>query len=262
MPGFTDDILSMSGIEGKARTPAADTLFDIRVGVEALDADRKEQFHSLVAKLLYLAKRTRPDILLPVSFLSTRVNTPTVDDHAKLIRLLKYLNGTKDLGIMLRASETPLLEAYVDASYGVHADGKSHTGMMISLGGGPVHVRSTKQKIVTKSSTEAELVALSDSGSIVIWTRNFLLSQGEKLGPAKAYQDNQSTMSLVERGASASERTRHIGIRYFWIKDRVDSKEIEIEYLETDSMIADVLTKPLQGNKFEALRTKLLNWCP
>ena len=70
------------------------------------------------------------------------------------------------------------VESYIDASYGVHADGKSHSGTIITLGAGPVYVRSSKQKIVTKSSSEAELVALSDNASHVIWARNFIIAQG------------------------------------------------------------------------------------
>ena len=89
--------------------------------------------------------------------------------------------------------------AYVDASYGVHWDFKSHTGCMISVTQGPVHVSSRKQGLTTKSSTEAELVGVSDALTQVIWTREFLLAQGYNLGPAVVKQDNQSTMVLAKR---------------------------------------------------------------
>ena len=210
--------------------------------------------------LLYLAKRTRPDILLPVSFLTTRVQAPDEDDWNKLQRVLRYLNGTQDLGICLRADCPTNVTAHIDASYGVHIDGKSHSGMFVSLGSGPILVKSSKQKIVTKSSTEAELIALSDLASLVIWSRDFLLAQGEPAGPATVSQDNQSTMALAARGASVSERTRHINIRHYWMKDRVDSGDIQIMYTPTEDMIADIFTKPLQGERFFRLRDLLLNW--
>ena len=156
-----------------------------------------------------------------VAFLSTRINVPTEQDWAKLTRLLKYINSTKDFGIVLDADRDVCVLVYVDASYGVHVDGKSHTGVVISLGRGAVFVRSGKQKIVTKSSTESELVGLSDSVGQTIWTRNFLgpEGQGYKMGPATVYEDNMSTIKLAEKGRSTSERTRHISIRYFFIKD-------------------------------------------
>jgi hypothetical protein len=78
------------------------------------------------------------------------------------------------------------------------------------------------------------------------------------MGPATVYEDNMSTIKLAEKGRSTSERTRHISIRYFFIKQFLDSGEFEIEHCPTDLMLADLLTKPLQGIKFLAMRDKLL----
>ena len=153
------------------------------------------------------------------------------------------------------------VELFVDASYGVHYDGKSHTGSCVVIGDvGAVHCRSSKQLIVTKSSTEAELVGLSDSANQGIFIRNFLISQGYKMAPVTILQDNQSCMALIERGRSGAERTRHIHIRYFWVKERVDTKEARIEYLPTEDMYANVLTKPLQGAQFVRERDGLTGW--
>ena len=80
------------------------------------------------------------------------------------------------------------------------------------------------------------------------------------MGPATVYQDNMSTIALVKNGKSNSDRTRHIAIRFFFISDRVTSKEINVEYMPTGEMLADILTKPLQGALFVKLRDKLLNW--
>jgi hypothetical protein len=131
--------------------------------------------------------------------------------------------------------------------------------LLITLGDGPVAVGSTKQKLVTKSSTEAELVALSDGASPVIEHQEFLESLGESASSAIIYQDKQSTMAMVNNGASKSDRTRHINIRYFWTKEQVDVGNIDIKYMPTNDMLADILTKPIQGEKFIHLRDKLLN---
>ena len=164
------------------------------------------------------------------------------------------------MGMALEGAETVSILAYVDASYGVHPDMKSHTGCVIRIGRGPVYSKSTGQKLNTKSSTEAELVALSDSTSQIIWTRNFLEEQGLKMGPATVYQDNMSTIALIKNSKSNSDRTRHIAIRFFLISDRVTSKEINVEYMPTVEMLADILTKPHQGALFVKLTEKLLNW--
>lgn len=107
---------------------------------------------------------------------------------------------------------------------------------------------------------EAEQVSLSDNSSQPVWTREFLISQGYKLGPSIIYQDNMSTMALVNKGYSTSERTKHIKIRYFFVKDLIDRKEIKLEYLPTGEMLADMLTKPLQGELFRRMRKELMNY--
>jgi len=242
-----------------AATPASDNLFVLHDS-PLLDVEDAKFFHTFTAKLLYLAKRVRPDILLAVSFLTTRVMSPTSDDLSKLRRVLSYLNGCPELGIVLQADSPTRVQAYVDASYGTHVDAKSHSGLCITLGAGPVSVKSTKQRIVTKSSTEAELVGLSDLASEAIASKNFLDAQGEKSEPATVYQDNQSTLAMIDNGQSRSDRTRHINIRYFWMKERVDTGDVVLEYIPTELMLADILTKPLQGDKFLRLRQLLLNW--
>ena len=100
-------------------------------------------------------------------------------------------------------------------------------------------------------------MALSDSTSQIIRTRNFLEEQGFKMGPATVYQDNMSTIALVKNGKSNSDRTRHTAIRFFFVDDRVASKEIKIEFMPTGEMLADILTKPLQGTLFKKLRDKI-----
>ena len=113
---------------------------------------------------------------------------------------------------------------------------------------------------MSKSSTEAELIGISDMLPQVIWTRDFLAEQGYKCWPARLFQDNQSTMALANKGFSTSEKSRHIAIRFYFVKDRIDAGEVVVEYLPTEAMIADVLTKPLQGTLFRKLRSELMNW--
>jgi ribosomal protein L24E len=260
MAKYVDDCLVEAEIVGIAPTPAAANLFDIGAhDTPKLDKRRHKLFHSRVYKLLYLARKTRPDMLTAVVFLTTRTQAPNELDWTKLIRVYKYLNGTRDLGIVLQSINRLVVSAWIDASFGVHPEMKSHTGSVISLGKGPIYVKSSKQKLNSLASTESELIGLSDESRQVIWTRNFLLHQGYDIGPAVIKQDNQSTIALAQKGRSTSHRTRHIAIRYFFIKDRIDCGEIRLEYCPTDEMIADVLTKPLQGEAFRKLRSELMN---
>jgi hypothetical protein len=264
MQKYIQDILDEFGVNGLARTPGGLDLFDIDTTSPLVPEDLKERFHRGTAQCLYLATHVRPDILVAVSFLSTRVQEPTEQDAKKLIRLLRYLNHTKDLGLILGGdSEGNFhLAAYVDASFGVHADGKSHTGMFITLGRGIILAKSVKQKIVTKSSCEAELVGLSDVASLLAWQQEWMMLMGdaEHAYPGVLYEDNMSAMQLAKNGRSNSDRTKHIKLRYFFIKQYLDSGEFVLKHCSTDRMIADILTKPLQGDHFEALRDILLGY--
>jgi len=105
---------------------------------------------------------------------------------------------------------------WVDNSYAVHPDMRSHSGILMMLGKGAMYSGSCKQKLNTKSSTEAELVGIDDAMGQVLWTRHFLAAQGEYVPTTTIYQDNKSTILLAENGkASSSKRTRHLNVRYF-----------------------------------------------
>lgn len=243
------------------KTPAAQQLFEMSPDSEPLGREKKEIFHSVVAKLLYLAKRGRPDILLAVNFLSTRVINSTKEDWRKLDRIVSYLRGTSDFVMHLGgcvSRESAEIHAYADASHAVHHDLKGHSGAVITLGKGAVFCKSSKQKLVSKSSTEAELIGLSDGLTQILWTRLFLQSQGYQVPPVTVHQDNKSAILLEEKGRSNAGRTRHINIRYFFVKDKIESGEVTVRYTPTEEMIADFFTKPLQGSLFIKFRNIIM----
>ena len=129
----------------------------------------------------------------------------------------------------------------------------------MSLGKGSVYSSSTRQKLNTKSSTEAELVAVDDLMPMIIWTQYFLEEQGYDM-KTTIYQDNQSAILLEKNGRKSSgRRTRHLNIRYFFITDRIQTDGLTIDYCPTETMTGDFFTKPLSGIKFREFRRKILN---
>lgn len=262
MRGYVEELLLSTGVTGGARTPATDGLFEQRADAQPVSDAEQKRFHRAVARLLYLAKRARPDTLTTVAYLATRVTRCTTHDVEKLGRLLRYVNHTKERGVILRIGKLGVhVSVYIDAAYGVHHDKKSHTGSAVVVGEvGAVHCKSAKQQIVTKSSTEAELVALSDSANQGLHLRMFLIGQGHEVGPVTVYQDNLSCMAMIDRGRHGAERTRHIDLRYYWLKERVDKGEAIVKHLGTKSMYANMLTKPLQGAQFIEERRALTGW--
>ena len=161
-------------------------------------------YHHLVAKLLYLGKRTCPDILLAVCFLTTRVSQPDVDDWKKLGRCLRYLEETKKLYLTLEADSLLNIKWWIDASFAVHNDMKSHTGAAVSMGKGMIYAMSNKQQINTRSSTEAELVGVNNAIGMALWIRQFMQEQGYNVTDNVIYQDNQSAMLLERYGRKSS----------------------------------------------------------
>jgi hypothetical protein len=264
MTDYVKKILDEAPVEmdGTATSPAAEHLFKIVEDNELLDVANSESFHATVAKLLFLCKRGRPDIQTAIAFLCTRVQHPTKHDFNKLSRVIKYLCNTVDLVLRLSADNLNIVKWWVDASYGVHHDMRSHTGGAMSLGTGAVYSTSKKQKLNTKSSTEAELVGVDDVLPQALWTTYFMEAQGYGVSTI-LNQDNQSTIKLCENGkASSGKGTRHINIRYFFITDRIARKEVAIQYCPTKEMVADYFTKPLQGELFYKFRDQIMGVVP
>jgi hypothetical protein len=249
-----------SDMDGTAASPAANHLFSVNDKSDKIDAKRADLYHRLTAKLLYLSKCARPDFQTAVSFLTTRVTQPNIDNWKKLGQSIKFLHKTKDLWLTLEVGDKLCIRWWIDASFGVHPDKRSHTGATMSLGKGSPISSSTKQKLNTRSSTEAELVGVDNSMALVVWTQNFLQAQGLKVTDNIVYQDNQSAMLLERNGRSSSGRwTRHIDIRYYFVTDRIKRGDLRVEYCNTDDMIGDFFTKPVQGSKFRKFQTIVLN---
>ena len=243
-----------------AETPATTVLFEVRETTGKLPQDKANIFHKYVAKLLYASIRTRPDIAIAVAFLTTRVTSPDLDDWNKLARCVRYLKGTLELTLTLEAGSNPIVKWWIDASYAVHPDCRSHTGAMMTMGSGAVIAKSLKQKLNTRSSTEAELVGVDDIASNVIWTNYFLGEQGYDTAGSIVYQDNQSAILLEKNGnKSKGKRSKHINVRYFFVKDRIKNGEMSVEWCPTGEMLGDFFTKPLQGEKFRQFRKLILN---
>ena len=263
MYDYVDEMISELPTEmiGESATPASSHLFEIREDDDddqLLTPELSEEFHHLTAKTLFLSKRARPDLQTAVAFLTTRVKAPDNDDRKKLAKLMKYLQDTRYLPLILEDDESGVLKWYIDGSFAIHNDMKSHTGINLTMGKGTVYGGSLKHKLNSKSSTEAELISVSDGINQVLWTRYFLECQGYVVNSSTIYQDNEASILLERNGKRSSKKgTRFINIRYFFITDKVRNGEVDIEYMPTGEMIADYFTKPLQGSLFRKMRDQI-----
>ena len=205
-----------------------------------LTGEKKEIFVHVVMQLLYLSQRGRPDIRTAISFLCGRLHHANMDDYKKVARVIKYLHGMIDMLLHLQGDGLGVIKWYVNASYAVHPDMKGHTRGTLLLGKGSVYSTSTKKKLVTHSSMESKVIGVHDVLPQTIGTMNFLKGQSVQVNKSVLFQDNMSSILLEKNGWGSSLKwTQHMNIRFFFIKDQVDSKEIRIEYCPTGDMIAD-----------------------
>ena len=249
-----------SSMDGKAATPAAAHLFKINtVDPKPLDQARKDLFVHLVMQGLYLSQRGRPDIRTAISFLCSCLKCPDEDNYKKLTRLIRYLRHTLFIYLVLGKDDTGVVRWWIDASYAVHPDMHGHTGATMSMGNGSVFSGSWKQKLVTRSSTESEVVGVFDMLPQVLWTKKFLEDQGVEVKETILYQDNLSSMLLERNGRqSSTKQTKHMDIRYFYVGEHIQNKTLSLQHCPTEDMLADYLTKPLQGSLFVRLRNHIM----
>jgi hypothetical protein len=188
-----------------------------------------------------------------------RVRDPNQADWEKLMRVMKYLNGTKEENLTLSADDLRVVKWYVDASFAVHPDFKSHTGAMMTLGKGAMQSTARKQKMNVRSSTEGKLVAVDDAATMILWTKLVLEAQGYDVEKNIVYQDNKSAILLETNGKKSSgKQTCALNIRYFFITNQVEKGNTQIEHCGTNHMVRDFFTKPLQGKKFKRFWNDIL----
>jgi hypothetical protein len=194
-------------------SPGTKNMFIVKSKSSLLCEEDRKMFHKKTAQLLYLAKRARPDVLTVVSFLCTRVQSATVEDQRKLMRVLGYITGTVEQVLVLRATGTPQIRAYVDAVNAIHEDSKSHTGVIIYVGRTLVYVSSKKQKCMSKSPMEAELIGLMDNLGLVELFKEFVeFLMGKAVEIPIIFQDCKAVISLVTKGGGIT-RTKHLRAR-------------------------------------------------
>mmetsp|Transcript_19967 Transcript_19967/g.33422 ORF Transcript_19967/g.33422 Transcript_19967/m.33422 type:complete len:532 (-) Transcript_19967:698-2293(-) len=251
---YASDLAESRSSRATNRTPAGPDLFEESPDSERIDS---KKYLRLVMTLMYLARLTRPDILQPVTYLASRAAVATKDDWNKCLRIVRYVAATKWIGIVLCCTLLQIL-VWCDAAFGSHSDGKGHSGFNIGLGTSYLHARSAKQKVGSTSSTESEIIAKVEALKMAVWLRELLRELNlVPLQPIKLFQDNQSAILVVTQ-TGRQKQTKHLLTKIGFVRDLVTSGAVIVEYLSTLKMIADMLTKPLQGPQFRAHRNTMM----
>ncbi|CAM9853869.1 unnamed protein product [Chrysoparadoxa australica] len=218
-------------------------------------------YRTVVGALLWLSTSCRPDITSAVRQVSQHVTNPGKEHWQAAKRILRYLHGTAAMGITYHRSTTqelPAIHAHADADYaGDTETRKSVSGGVIYLAGGAIAWLSRKQSLVTLSSTESELVALTEVSKTVLWLRQVGSQMGFSTAATWLGEDNQSALFISSNQASI-KRSRHIDIRFHWVRQEVELEHIQLYYLQSDRNTADALTKQLDRDLLHKHRMSMM----
>lgn len=206
-------------------------------------------YRELIGSLMYIAMATRPDITYSVNYLSQFCNGYGRTHWKAAKRILRYLQGTQNIGIIYKKNNNEELTGYCDADWANDAlDRRSYTGYIFTLAGGVISWRSKKQPTVALSSTEAEYMAISDAAKEAVYLGMLLEESARSNKTVKLYSDNQGAQKIA-RNPVYHSRTKHIDVRHHFIRELVEENKIHLEYLRTEEMVADILTKALNKGK-------------
>ena len=206
---------------------------------------------------MYLAVSTRPDIAFAVNSLARFNSNPQKDHWTALKRVLRYLKGTINIGILYKQDDSDKCIGYSDADWaGDTSDRKSTSGYIFMFSGGPISWNSKKQKCVALSTAEAEYVALSGAAQECFWLRQLEKELGcSSEGPTLLFEDNQSAIAMA-KNPQFHGRAKHIDIRHHFVREQVANGSIKLDYCSTTDMTADMMTKGLTREQHCKLREK------
>jgi hypothetical protein len=236
----------------------------------------QSQYRTAIGKLVYLMKGTRPDIAAAFCFVSRFVENPQQHHWIAVKRIFRYLQGTITEGLTygqdfsadtllnpeflstVDKSASQIIDGFVDSDWGSDpTDRRSIGGYIFKLNGAPVSWNSKKQPTVALSSTEAEYMAATSTSQESIWLAAILKDLGfPQNNPIPIFEDNQGCISLI-KNATDHARTKHIDIKYHFIRERVENKELKFMWLPTSNNQADILTKGFNPIPFKRLRSLL-----
>lgn len=262
---FIRNVVERFGITKTSPIPASPSL-DLR-HVSGEDPAVDARYREMVGSLMWIANQTRPDIANAVRAVARFSHDPK-EVHVKAARkIIEYLSATAHLGLTFRKDskleEVQLeydLETYVDADYAHKADDRrSVSGVAVCCGGTLVSWFSRTQKCVTLSTTEAEYVAMADGVKEALYVRGVLVFLMPSLGSPSigVFEDNKGAIDLAKNPLSSSN-SKHIDVRYHFLRELVGTGDLSVKYLRTDDQHADILTKAIGKESFEKHRDFLL----
>jgi len=251
---YVESILECEGLsEINSVTTPLDPNIKLVPNPDGNEGNRSNSFARLLGELQFLTNSTRPDIAFAVNRLAAYTANPSLQHVTALKRILRYLAGTKNLGITYsKTANNPdnnIFHGFADAAFANHDDHKSTSGYVFLAAGGAITWKSKKQTTIALSTTQAEYVALSEAAREACWLRNLFDELGyPQENPTLIKGDNDGSISMA-KNQQFHNRSKHIAIRWHWVRELIEQNLVTIENCRDPEQTADVLTKALARPK-------------
>ncbi|SOV06091.1 uncharacterized protein UDID_19267 [Ustilago sp. UG-2017a] len=255
--GYIDQVLAKH--LDKRTKPTMVPMQSIPEGTLVANAAQQKEYPVIVGKLLWVANSTRPDLSLTVGVLARHMREPSQEHYQAAQRVLRYLESTKEVGLVYRASESqePLV-THSDANWASDAtiQRRSTSGSVALVYGNPVAWKSATQKCVSLSAVEAEFIAATEATREVLFLKQLLRSIGIATGTPTVYSDNTGCIQ-VSKDPAQHWKLKHIDTKYHFVRNNVQEGRVQIKYVDTTRNLADVLTKPIGRQAMQQARSGL-----
>lgn len=253
--GYAEQVVEKFGMSGckPVPTPLVPRHKNVDKNDPTQDSAGNVPYRSAIGCIMWLSIATRPDLGYAFGYLSQFSADPLVEHWAAVKRVLRYIAGTMDLGIVYGKNSSNKAVGFSDSDWGgCQVSRKSTSGYVFFIAGGPVSWRSKKQTITALSSCEAEYIASSDAAKEAIWLKRLtqdITSEKSQL-PVMLYLDNQGAKDTAYN-SGINHRNKHIDIKYHFVREAIQNNKVQLKWIPGETNVADILTKPLDKVKFQ-----------
>ena len=240
------EVVKSSGITKEQRLPCRSNLLESNSGSPKLSEYKASSFRSMLQKVAY-AREGRPDFDFAVCYLQSKQSTPTEEDWTDLEHLIGYIKRVPEREVIFKPKDLQL-RGHADASFNITEDGRSYYGYLITLGHSLVSTKGGRIKSVVRSSTEAEISAVNEIVSELLWCRDVLEELGYEQKRMPISEDNLSCITMLQKEPrSFHSKSRHVRVKWAFFRQEYNKRTLVLRYCPTAKMVADLLTKPLGG---------------
>ena len=243
---YLAEVVKASGVEREHKLPCRANLVESDPGSPLLPDQMISRFRSTLQKIAY-AREGRPDFDFAVCYLQSKQSRPTEQDWSDLEHLLGYIKRFPEREVVFKPQDLQL-RGSCDASFNITSDGRSYYGYIITLGGALVSTKGGRVKTVVRSSTEAEISAVNEIVSELLWCRDVMEELGYDQLKMPIKEDNLSCITMLQKEPrSFHSKSRHVRVKWAFFRQEYSKRTLFLSYCPTDKMVADLLTKPLGG---------------